>query len=85
MTEKKTREKGGRERTRRERIKEKDILEPNVFVCRLGGGRGRRLLNVPVCSPVNLHSELTSVIDLPQAASLTRGALVYHVTHCGFI
>lgn len=38
-----------------------------------------------VCTPVNLYSELTSVIDLPQAASLTRGAFVHHVTHCGFI
>lgn len=38
------------------------------------------LLNVALCMPLNLHSELTSVIDLTQAASLARGAFVFHVT-----
>lgn len=30
--------------------------------------------------PLNLHSELTSVIDLTQAVSLTRGVFVFHMT-----
>lgn len=50
--------------------------EKENFRIRFADREKNRLLKVAL----NLHSELTSVIDLTQAASLTRGVFVFHVT-----
>lgn len=42
--------------------------------------RGEKQASIGGFMPLNLHSELTSVIDLTQAVSLTRGVFVLHVT-----
>lgn len=42
-----------------ERIKQRKFLESNMLV-----RKKNRLLNVTLCKPLNLYSELTSGIDL---------------------
>lgn len=42
--------------------------------------RGEKQSSESGFMPLNLHSELTAVIDLTQAASITRGFFVFHVT-----
>ena len=42
--------------------------------------RGEKQASESGFMPLNLHAELTSVIDRTWAASLTRGVFVFHVT-----